>query len=266
MGLLDNLKDRLGMGDSRASYYEDDYYEDDPYEQDAYDDTSHRHADTRGGNGDKKRTGSGLLGNTPRPDAESVSVYTRSGRPLGSNAGADQSSAPAQYSHNAVPTPPNAHNASTTGSYPSVPAPYGVQAVPGASSMVGAYEQDVYTGTAGTAGHVVTTTHATPGDIGLTPIPRTSGKLPPYVLKPKEYEDVQVMVSRVRTNQPVVLDFSSARMDTAKRILDFAFGFATGMDGVIRELGDRCFVVLPHAVELTSSELNKLKSDGVVKE
>ena len=107
--------------------------------------------------------------------------------------------------------------------------------------------------------------HVTPGDVGLTAVPRSSGKLPAYVLKPREYEDVQVMVSRVRTNQPVVLDFQGTRIELAKRILDYSFGFAAGVEGTVRELGDRCFAVLPRAVELTASELDKLEHEGVIR-
>ncbi len=66
MGFFDNLRDRFSGGNDNDDYYEDDYYEDDFEDDDQ---------------------GNGLLGNTPRPEAESVSVYTRSGRPVSNNAG-----------------------------------------------------------------------------------------------------------------------------------------------------------------------------------
>ena len=70
MGFLDSLRDRFaGNAGDDDDYYEDDYYEDDSA---GYAPESRR-----------RDTGSAtrLLGNTPRPEAESVSVYTRSGRP-----------------------------------------------------------------------------------------------------------------------------------------------------------------------------------------
>lgn len=70
MGFFDNLRDRLSGNDD---YYEDDYYEDD-YDEPEDEDDADDH-------------GNGVLGNTPRPEAESVSVYTRSGRPVSNNAG-----------------------------------------------------------------------------------------------------------------------------------------------------------------------------------
>ena len=61
MGFLDNLKDRL-LGNPDDDYYDDDY--------DDYDDE------------EEEETSSGILGNTRRPEADSVSVYTRAGRPV----------------------------------------------------------------------------------------------------------------------------------------------------------------------------------------
>ena len=74
MGLLDNLRDRLtGNYDDG---YEDDYYDD-------YDDEGGDYQEDY-----NESRGTGILGNTSRPEAESVAVYTRSGRPVASNAGA----------------------------------------------------------------------------------------------------------------------------------------------------------------------------------
>ena len=64
MGFLDNLKDRI-LGNPEDDYYDDDY--DDDYDDEEEDD---------------EPQSSGILGNTRRPEADSVSVYTRSGRPL----------------------------------------------------------------------------------------------------------------------------------------------------------------------------------------
>ena len=90
----------------------------------------------------------------------------------------------------------------------------------------------------------------------------TSGQLPPYVLRPVSYEDVQSVVRRVRTNQPVVVVFRNTNIETAKRILDFCFGFSYGVNGEVTELGDRVFAVLPAGVTLSSADIDKLVADG----
>lgn len=193
MGFFDTIRERFAR-DDEDDYY-DDYYNEGDDDSDFYEDQPREH-------------GRGLLGNTPRPEAESVSVYTRSGRQLSGNA-AQPASAP---------------------SY----AP--------ASS---------YTPSTGYA----------PAAAGMR---MPSGNLPPYVLRPVSYEDVQTVVRRVRTNQPVVLNFRSTNIDIAKRVLDFSYGLSFGIDGEIAELGDRVFAVLPHGLTLSQSDIDKLVADGEI--
>jgi len=220
MGFFDNIRERLNLGG------DDDYYEDEEFEE-YYDDEE---------DDEPQRDTSGILGNTRRPEAESVSVYTRSGRPVASNAG----SASAGYGY---PIEQGAYSGDYRSSY--------------GDATHGA--QNTGRGALGTAGST------TPGDIGLTPLPRSGfAQLPPYVLKPVAYDDVQMVVRRVRTNQPVVLSFKNTSVEVAKRILDFSFGFTCGIGGTVDELGDRAFVVLPANMQLSQSDLDKLAADGVI--
>jgi len=188
MGFLDNLKDRiLGNGDDYYDDYEDDYEE-------------------------EEETGSGILGNTRRPEADSVSVYTRSGRPVGGES-------PATYEQQRPAVSRDRYEASYDH-----------------------YERD-----------------------DSMAMPRvTSGQLPPYVLRPQAYDDVQSVVRRVRTNQPVVLVFKQTDLEVAKRILDFCFGLSFGVNGAVEELGDRTFAVLPAGISLTQADIDRMVADGTI--
>ena len=203
MGFLDNIRDRFRRDDDYDDY-EDDYYEGDEEQ---------RERDRERGYGDRRPTGSAtkLLGNTSRPEAESVSVYTRSGRPVTQNPAAgyvDQ--------RDVRPRP----------SYVEPPEPtYSTELGRGSSRV-------------------------------------TSGQLPPYVLRPVSYDDVQSVVRRVRTNQPVILIFKGTNIETAKRILDFCYGLSYGVAGSVEALGDRVFAVLPAGIELTQGDIDKLVADG----
>ena len=206
MSFLDTIKDKLRSvtGDE---YYDDEYY-DDEYEDDGYAQGGSRRRDP----GSSPR----LLGTTPRPEAESVSVYTRSGRPV--SAERTQQTRPV--------TQQRSYDAPSADAYDATPAP-------------------------------------TPGDLGPRTFSRvSSGQLPPYVLKPVSYDDVQTVVRRVRTNQPVVIVFRNTPVETAKRILDFTFGFSYGINGKVEELGDRVFAVLPTGVSLSKADIDKLVADG----
>ncbi len=205
MGFLDTIKERL-RGGADDDYYEDDYY-DDGYEEGGYSGGS-APASRRRDPGSSPR----VLGTTPRPEAESVSVYTRSGRPLS-----------AERTQQTAPVTSRSYGASE-GDYPA----------------------------------------PTPGDLGPRTVTRLSGsgQLPPYVLKPVSYDDVQTVVRRVRTNQPVVIVFRNTNTETAKRILDFCFGFSYGIGGEIEELGERVFAVTPAGLTLSKADIDKLVADG----
>ena len=245
MGFLDTLRDKFSGSDD--DYYDDDYYDDD-YEDEPED----------------ERQGVGVLGNSRRPEAESVSVYTRSGRPVGSNGAGGPSVASGYdngYSGSGYQRP-SADSASQYGQRQQRGGYDGyadeTQAIPQTS---GSGYTPTHEGVLGnsTGGH-------TPADIGLKAVPRpaSSGQLPPYVLKPVSYDDVQMVVRRVRTNQPVVLVFKNTNIETAKRILDFCLGLSCGIGGQVDELGDRVFVITPAGIELSDADINKLVQDGTI--
>ena len=202
MSFLDTIKDRLRGGNNN------DYYDDEEYYDEGYEDEGRLDERPRRREGSSNR----LLGTTPRPEAESVSVYTRSGRPVSTRPQGrpSQDLAPAGGSMSSY----------DLGSQPTA---------------------DISTAGAGRL---------------------SMAQLPAYVLRPVAYDDVQTVVQRVRTNQPVVVSFRNTNMDTAKRILDFCFGFSCGIGGSVSEIGDRVFAVLPSGVKLTATDLDKLVADG----
>lgn len=206
MSFLDTIRDRLRSAGG-------DYYDDADYYDDGYDDGyADEHAAHR-----RDASGGRVLGTTPRPEAESVSVYTRSGRPVS----------------NRPQTRPNPDLAPVDGVMPSYD---GAQRQPRPQPAADLSPMST-------------------GRIG-------SGQLPAYVLRPVAYDDVQTVVQRVRTNQPVVVVFRNTNIEVAKRILDFCFGFSCGVGGDVSEVGDRVFAVLPAGVKLTSTDLDKLVADG----
>lgn len=216
MGLLDNLRDRLTGG--YDDDYEDDYYDD-------YDDEEEY---------DDEPTGSGILGNTSRPEAESVAVYTRSGRPVGTNAGAPTSGPSSRA---------GSSSRSGSGSRP--------------SSGYSSYRRNRDDYDDGIDDYAPSGSYSSSSG-GLN----TSGQLPPYVLRAEEYEDVQTVVRRVRTNQPVLLVLTETPADVAQRILDFAFGLSFGIGGEVQAVDSKAFLVLPAGIQLSPSEIDRLASQA----
>ncbi len=231
MGLFDNIKERLNMGG------DEEYYDD--FEE-YYDDSSaYSQQDT-----------TGVLGNTRRPEAESVSVYTRSGRHV-------------ENSYDSAPQPGTGYvSPSTFTSVPPVSSTPSVESF-ATSDYHSSYSEPSLTAQNTGRGALGTAGSTTPADIGLKPMQR--GALPPYVLKATSYDDVQMVVRRVRTNQPVILSLAKTPEDIATRILDFSFGFATGIGGAVEQVGSTAFSVCPANVSLSQTEIDKLFADGTIK-
>ena len=245
MGFLDEIKNKLPFGQAGA-YDQDDYGAeegcDDAYYDDApeggYPDDSYGAGayGTSDGYGYDDEPSNGVLGQTRRGEAESVAVYTRSGQLVGDADRHATTYNPPARSQDAVAYRPGAYD--TPSSYAS-----GMHAAPAPAPT-----SSVST----TADRVAAVINGTP-------------QLPAYVLRPESYDDVETVVRRVRTKQPVALVFVGVRTEVAKRVLDFSYGFACGLGASVREVGDRVFMVLPQGCEIKDSDLSKLRADGYLK-
>lgn len=249
MGLLDEIKQKLPFGQHQGGYGDDTY--DDGYADDYYDDqagdgyTDAGYASSRGyGSSDYARSeessGLGVLGQTRRGEAESVAVYTRSGQLVGD---ADR--------HATTFNPP-ARSQDSASSYR-----------PGAYDTPSSYAEGVRSHTAAAASTAAQAASAV--QQSANSILNATPQLPAYILRPESYDDIETVVRRVRTRQPVVLVFAGVRTETAKRVLDFSYGFACGLGATVKELGDRVFIVLPAGCEVKESDLAKLRADGYLK-
>lgn len=169
--------------------------------------------------------GSGLLGNVSRPEADSVAVYTRTGQHVSGDTGRSAS----QY-----------ETVSQAG------ASFEQDA---ASEAMRPYKARLIEG----AGEPRTRTNSM----------NRSGQLPPYVFRPQAYEDVQTIFRRVKTNQPVVLNFVKTDLSISRRVLDFCFGFMSGVGGSVEQLSQDVYVLLPPGITLSASDMDKLQREGV---
>ena len=240
MGFLDDIKSRLPFGMNQAqgadAYADDGYddYYDDGSPANSYGDEDYQAAsDAYAGSAPAGEGGNGVLGQTRRGEAESVAVYTRSGQLVGD---ADR--------HATTYNPPAREGGYRPGAY-DTPSTYAetLRQAPAPSVTPAANE---------TAARMNAVVNGTP-------------QLPAYILRPESYDDVETVVRRVRTRQPVALVFQGVRTEVAKRVLDFSYGFACGLGASVREVGDRVFVVLPQGCEVKETDLAKLRQDGYLK-
>lgn len=246
MSFFDDIKSRFGAGRGSASEpYGDDQY-DDYYGEDGdagYEDYPAGYGqpaqDTYRGY-EPSDSGNGMLGQTRRGEAESVAVYTRSGQLVGE---ADR-----HASSYGAPTATGRDGAYRPGAY-DTPSSY-AQAQSQRAAM----------------SSVPTPAAPTSTEARVSAVLEGTPQLPAYVLRPESYDDVETVVRRVRTRQPVALVFAGVRTEVAKRVLDFSYGFACGSGASVREVGDRVFIVLPQSCEVKQTDLANLRKDGYLKQ
>ena len=245
MGFLDDIKSRLPFGQGQQSQDDygygqgnayDDYYDEggspaNSYGDETYQAASDAYGASQGGYGSTEPS-NGVLGQTRRGEAESVAVYTRSGQLVGD---ADR--------HATTFNPPSREGGYRPGAY-DTPSSY--------AETLRRAPEPAAPAAAATAAHMNSVVNGTP-------------QLPAFVLRPESYDDVETVVRRVRTRQPVALVFQGVRTEVAKRVLDFSYGFACGLGASVREVGDRCFIVLPQGCEIKETDLAKLRQDGYLK-
>lgn len=246
MSFFDDIKSRFGAGRGSASEpYGDDQY-DDYYGEDG--DAGYENypagygqpaQDTYRGY-EPSDSGNGMLGQTRRGEAESVAVYTRSGQLVGE---ADR-----HASSYGAPTATGRDGAYRPGAY-DTPSSY-AQAQSQRAAM----------------SSVPTPAAPTSTEARVSAVLEGTPQLPAYVLRPESYDDVETVVRRVRTRQPVALVFAGVRTEVAKRVLDFSYGFACGSGASVREVGDRVFIVLPQGCEVKQTDLANLRKDGHLKQ
>lgn len=241
MGFLDEIKEKLNIntgGDYGRDDYADDGYDDYGYD-DGYDNGGFDQAQTDSYFSESEPS-NGVLGQTRRGEAESVAVYTRSGQLVGDDSRHATTYNPPARNQEGAGWRPGAYDTPTTYAE-SVRVRTAAEAAPAAP-----VQQNV---AAARANDIM---NATP-------------QLPAYILRPESYDDVETVVRRVRTKQPVALVFVGVRTEVAKRVLDFSYGFACGLGASVKEVGDRVFVVLPEGCEVKDSDLKKLRADGYLK-
>ena len=246
MGFLDEIKSRLPFGQGQQGYGHDGYGAqgdyDDPYydDPDGRDDGSYQQGygnggDQQYGRGYDDDQSNGVLGQTRRGEAESIAVYKRSGELVGD---ADR--------HAATYNPPA--RSQETGYRP------------GAYDTPSSYAENLSRVPSPAPAPVRDDTAAR-----MNAVVNGTPQLPAYVLRPESYDDVETVVRRVRTKQPVALVFVGVRTEVAKRVLDFSYGFACGLGASVKEVGDRVFIVLPAGCEVKESDLAKLRQEGYLK-
>jgi cell division inhibitor SepF len=92
---------------------------------------------------------------------------------------------------------------------------------------------------------------------------RDSKKLRVSVTEPHEFEEVQMIGDDLKMNIPVIINLQDTNADLSKRIIDFCSGLTYALEGSIKKVADRVFLITPKDAVVTSNEKEFLKERGL---
>jgi cell division inhibitor SepF len=84
-----------------------------------------------------------------------------------------------------------------------------------------------------------------------------------HVAAPTSFSDVKDVGERFRSQQPVIINLTEASREEAHRILDFASGLIFGLNGDIKKVADRVFMLTPTGYEVSADQKRELQQKGL---
>ena len=83
------------------------------------------------------------------------------------------------------------------------------------------------------------------------------------VEEPHEFEEVQLIGDDLKASIPVIINLQNTNPDLAKRIIDFCSGLTYALEGNIKKVADRVFLLTPKNTIVTSNEKEMLRERGL---
>lgn len=94
---------------------------------------------------------------------------------------------------------------------------------------------------------------------GMGGISLSGNSIEMKVLKPKSFESVPQIADHLLNKRTVVLNLEDADADTSRRIIDFLFGVAYSINGSLKKIATKAYVVTPNNVDVDEAKLTSKK-------
>lgn len=101
-----------------------------------------------------------------------------------------------------------------------------------------------------------------PRKISLIGSGRDGIKSKVFIAEPKDFEEIQVIADNFKDDIPVIINLQKADQDLAKRVIDFCSGLTYALEGNIKKVADKVFLIIPYNVEVSSEEKELLREQG----
>lgn len=91
--------------------------------------------------------------------------------------------------------------------------------------------------------------------VGMGGISLSGTSIEMKVLKPKTFESVPQIADHLLSKRTVVLNLEDADADTSRRIIDFLFGVAYSINGSLKKIATKAYVITPNNVDVDEAKL-----------
>lgn len=91
----------------------------------------------------------------------------------------------------------------------------------------------------------------------------TTTQLQVVLVKPEKFDSVTEIADHLRGKRTVVLNLEGTSKELSRRILDFLSGTAYAIDGKIKKVAERTFIITPFNVNILGDLIDELENTGV---
>lgn len=91
---------------------------------------------------------------------------------------------------------------------------------------------------------------------------REGKKAKVFIAEPKEFEETQGIADNFKNDIPIIINLQRVDQDVSKRIIDFCSGLTYALEGDIKKVADRVFLITPSNIEVSSGENEFLSEEG----
>ena len=83
-----------------------------------------------------------------------------------------------------------------------------------------------------------------------------------HLVLPRSFNDAQQIADRFKHSIPVILNLQNADTELSKRLIDFASGLTSALDGGMQRVADKVFLLTPRNVEVSAEQRAQLLERG----
>ena len=101
--------------------------------------------------------------------------------------------------------------------------------------------------------------------VSLISSAREGRKAKVFIAEPKEFDEIQGIADNFKNDIPIIINLQRVDQEISKRIIDFCSGLTYALEGDIKKVADRVFLITPSNIEVNSKENEFLSEEGFFK-